>query len=842
MSKFPVIVALFCWCVCSLSFAGTTGTLQGVVIDKDSKDPLIGVSVLVVGTMQGAATDAEGNFQINNLEAGTYDIRFSNIGYQSLVYKQVVIRPDLRTKISVALVQSAVELSEMEITAERPLIEKDVTSTNYSVGTSQVDKLPVRDVQDLITLFPSVTAEGNVRGGKSTEVVYLVDGMPLQDVVGGGIGSTLPKSAITEFSMQSGGFDAEYGNALSGVVNIITRRGSDKQSLVVRTEKDDWLGSSIDQQTNRETEAELTLSGPIIPERLHYFSANTFRWSDTRWWQDFDKFFDSPVSNDFSGMEKLDYTVSSKVRLTAEELYSIKDWRDYEYSWRFDLNGLPEERRSSFRTTAVLSHTISDNVHYTVNLSEYYLRSRLGGDSKEDINLTPYQYDFFLEYILNGNEAYWGDTKQNIYTAKTDWVVQPNPHNVIKFGIEFNQYDIFSDEVKYDPQTTYFGKIIPDAPMLNYSDTYHYFPRSGSVYFQDKLEVEKDGAVVNLGARWDFLDPRAQRPVVEYTTPDSSTGQYQSQVTQYVSASFKQQVSPRIGLSFPLAWNMLLVMNYGHYFQFPLFDYLYSGINPQQLKNGVSVLVGNPDLKPERTHAWEIGVKYGLDERTLLSVTYFKKDFIDQVDSKTFLPSESRLAGDFGFAEYVNNAFADAEGLEFVLMRTHDDFLTGSISYSLMRTEGVSDYVNQGINLQQWGFPVLNEPYPLSWDQLHTLKVSVDALLPDDIVCNFIWTFNSGRPYTYYPTKNGYTPVDSTVPFLPNNARLPSNSLVNMKISKKFTFNRTSSLSLYANIQNLFNVLNPKWADSNGLIGGQLGDPSAYYDPRRILVGVRYEM
>src|SRR5271169_2172730 len=196
MFKFLAVTSVFCLVVCSMSFAGTTGTLQGVVIDKDSKEPLIGVSVLVVGTNQGAATDADGNFQVNNLDAGTYDIRFSIVGYQQLVYKQVVIRPDLRTKISVAMVQSAVQLSEMEITAERPLIEKDVTSTNYSVGTSQVDKLPIRDVQDLITLFPSVTAEGNVRGGKSTEVVYLVDGMPLQDVVGGGIGSTLPKSAI----------------------------------------------------------------------------------------------------------------------------------------------------------------------------------------------------------------------------------------------------------------------------------------------------------------------------------------------------------------------------------------------------------------------------------------------------------------------------------------------------------------------------------------------------------------------------------------------------------------------------------------------------------------------
>ena len=85
------------------------------------------------------------------------------------------------------------------------------------------------------------------------------------------------------------------------------------------------------------------------------------------------------------------------------------------------------------------------------------------------------------------------------------------------------------------------------------------------------------------------------------------------------------------------------------------------------------MLVGNPDLKPERTHAWEIGMKYGIDERTLVSVTYFKKEFIDQIDSKTFLPSKSRLAGDYGFAEYINNAFADAEGVEVVLSRTRGD-------------------------------------------------------------------------------------------------------------------------------------------------------------------------
>jgi len=820
--------------------AGTDGILEGRVLSKETKEPLIGVTVAIVGTTQGTSTDLEGNFKISNLEAGSYDIKFSNVGYQATVYKAVAVRIGLKTKLTVELIPSAVELAEVEVTAERPLIEKDVTSTNYSIGSSQVDKLPVHGVQDIITLFPSVTAEGNVRGGKSTEVVYLVDGLPLQDVVGGGVGSSLPKSSITEFSIQSGGFEAEYGNALSGVVNIITRRGSNNHSMVFRMEKDNWLAGRWNSQHNKSTDAELTLSGPLIADKMHYFSATTFEVNNTRWWQDFDKFFKFPVYRDLSGMGKIDFTLSSSIHLTAQSVYSLRTWRDYEYSWRFNLSGLPSRQRSSYRTTATISHTLSKKLHYSISLSNYDLHSQIGSD-KYSLDLTPYEYDFFLEYIVKGSRAWWSDTRQKIYTGKTDIVYQPNQHNVMKAGIEINQYDIFSDVVKYEPQKTYFGKVLPNEPLLNFSSAYHYYPRTGGVYVQEKLEVEKDGAVVNIGFRWDFLDPQSERPVVEYVKPDTGST-YQSQVTRFAKASLKQQLSPRIGLSFPLMWDMLLVMNYGHYFQFPLFDYLYSGINPQQLRSGVNVLVGNPDLKPERTHAWELGIRYGLDEKSLLSVTYFKKEFIDQIDSKTFLPSKARAAGDYGFAEYINNAFANAEGLEFVLSRSHDDRFSGSISYSLMKTEGVSDYVNQGINLHQWGFPVLNEPYPLSWDQIHTLKIALDSRLPFDIVCNIIWSYNSGRPYTYFPTKDGFTAEDSTSAFIPNNARLPSSSLVNVKFSRTFALGKFVSLQVYGDVRNLFNAKNAKWADANGRIGGQLGDPSAYYDPRRFSIGLRYEM
>jgi outer membrane receptor for ferrienterochelin and colicin len=840
-----VLFAMLCFIFLissSIAFASTQGTIEGTVKDKSSGEALVGVNVVIVGTQTGAATNLEGHYQISNVEVGTYTLRFSQVGYQSVLYKNVQVHPDRNTTINVELVQSDVKLQEVEVTAERPMIEKDVTSTNYSLGTSQIDQLPVQNVSDLVTMFPSVTAEGNVRGGKSTEVVYLIDGLPMQDLVSGGLSSALPKSSVTEFSLQTGGFEAEYGNALSGVVNIITRRGSDNATALLRVEHDQFLPNSIDQETNHASEMELTLSGPIIAERLHYFTANTIQLTDTRWWQDFDKFFPSPVETNISGLTKLDYTLSSKTNIALESIYSWHNWHDYEWSWRFDLNGLPREENDSYRNSIVISQTITPTVHFTQNLSQSLQHTHIGAPDKSSIDTTAYQYDFFLEYVESGSEAWWADTKQYIYTAKGDLDVQFTPLHILKVGYEFNQYDINSDVLRLEPQTTYFGKIITGAPLLNYSDAYNYLPRSGSMYVQDKLLVEKDGATVNLGLRWDFLDPRAERPNVEYVPVPGDTAAKQATPTQYVAASLKQQLSPRMGLSFPLAWNTLLIMNYGHYFQFPLFDYLYSGTTPQQLRVGIPVLVGNPDLLPERTHAWEIGLKYGINDKTLISATYFNKQFINQIDSKTLVASSAEAAGDFGFAEYVNNSYASAEGMEIVLSRHRGEAISGSLSYTLMYTSGVSDYVNQNINLAQWGFPVANTPYPLSWDERHAVKLDIEAKLPDDFTGNFVWMFNTGKPYTYYPTLDGYTAEYPSTPFVPNNARLPNNSTVNAKFFRRITLSPSNSFLLYGNVTNLFNNLNAKWADSNGRIGGQLGDPSAYYELRRFTMGIEYDL
>ena len=822
---------------------GTTGILEGRVRDKATGEAIVGATVMIVGTHLATATDAEGMYRINNIRAGIYEVQFSILGYKIVLVKNVTILPDLRTRIDVVMEESAIELQVIEVFAERPLIQKDLAATAFVVGEEKLEKLPVSSFQEVLLLQPSTTLEGNVRGGKSQEVVFLVDGLPVQDVIGGGLGTSLPRSSITEMTIYTGGFDAEYGNALSGVVNVITKSGGDRHSLGVRLERDSWLPTGINKQQDELTELEVTASGPLLRDRSYYFTANNYTGSGTRWWQDFDRFFNWPMSSELSGFGKIDYLFSPRLKLSLQGIYSLRSWRDYEFSWRFNLSGLPPRERNSYRAALLLSHSLSDRSFYTASLSLFHLKSLIGEGSKPGGPYQPYEYDFYLQYVLRGRRSWWANTSQTIYSFKSDFTSQIGQLHLLRAGVELNQYALASDLVKYEPQTTYFGKPLISAPMLNYSNSYWYRPRSGSVYIQDKLELVHDGTNISFGVRWDFLDPTAERPVVEFI-PVTST-EYRQTVTGWIKARFKHQFSPRFSVAAPVGPSSFFFINYGHYFQFPLFDYLYAGITPAQIRQGSrNVLTANPDLEPERTRAYEIGFKYEVTQNVLASITYFQKNFTNQIDSKTLVPFDSKFAGDYGFASYVNNAQANVTGLELVLSRERDDRLSGSISYTYMVTEGLSEYADQTINYAQWGFPLPGRLFPLSWDQRHTLKVDAEFRLPFDIQGNAVFLYNSPRPYTYYPTRDGFTPRDTSRSFLPNNARMFDVAFVNAKLSRRFTVEgvRPYIITAYLDVRNLFNRKNVRWIDSNGRIGGELRDPTAYYDPRRVRLGVRLDL
>ncbi len=832
---------LFFWAIFLLPLplqGGTTGILEGIVKDKETNTPIPGATVLLVGTTIGRTTDVEGKFIFYNLTVGSYSVRVQMLGYTSMVYENVRIHADLRTKLTVALRQSAIEMNEIIVKSERPLIQKDIIGTIHTVTGDEIKVLPVTNFQDVIGFKPGTTLEGNIRGGKTSEVVYLIDGLPVQDVIEGGLGAEIPNSSIVEFSLQTGGFEAEFGNAQSGIVNVVTKSGSNESEVSARVLKDNSFGGT---ENNKENEVEVSMSGPIVNDKVFYFFSLNYNQNGTRWWQDFQNFFSMPVAKSFNGFGKVDVLFSPYLKWSTQILYSAKDWKDYEFSWRFNLGGLPPLKKDVYRVASSLTHTVSDNTYYSVRLSAYHNESRIGGTSKATIDPTQiYQYDLFLQYIISGQRAWWSLTDQDIYTIKSDFTSQLRSDNVLKLGGDFNLYRVQTDLVKYEPQVTYFGKPLLDKSQLNFSTQYRFFPKSGDAYIQDRISIEK--ATISLGLRYDFLNPTAQRPAFEYVP--TAPNEYRLRFNHYVRAQIKNQISPRLSISVPMTENGFVFMNYGYYFQYPLFEYLYSGLDIVTVQHGVSAVAGNPNLDPERTKAWEIGLKNILYENVVGSVTYFRKESSNLIDTKTFIATDSKVAGDYGFAEYVNNPYAEATGVECVVSRSQGGVITGDISYTYMVAQGLSENANQGLNYLQWGFKPIATPFYLSWDQRHTVKVNAAVELPWGVQAHAFFHFYTARPYTYYPSRDGFTPSDTSMVFIPNNARMSPYANLDVKFTKTFhiNFGRSTDIVLFVDSRNILKDHDVKWVDSSGRAGGELGDPSAYYQGRRTRIGVSMEV
>ena len=194
-------------------FSGTTGKLSGVLSDKETGDPLIGANVMIEGTSLGAATDINGSYYVLQVPPGIYKVKFSMIGYQTLIMNDVRIRVDLTTSLDGQLSQSAVGLEEVIVQADRPMIQTDVTYSQANISSEEVDMLPVEEFTDVLSLQAGVVTTGgeiHVRGGRGGEISYMVDGITVTDPYNSGIAVEIENNSIQELQFISGTFNAEY--------------------------------------------------------------------------------------------------------------------------------------------------------------------------------------------------------------------------------------------------------------------------------------------------------------------------------------------------------------------------------------------------------------------------------------------------------------------------------------------------------------------------------------------------------------------------------------------------------------------------------------------------------
>jgi len=215
----------------SFIFAGTTGKIAGFVKDAATGEPLPGCNVLIEGTSLGASCNINGEYFIINVQPGKYTVRATMIGYKIYKVTNIQVIVDLTTEINFLMEPTTLEMDEIVVVAQRPLIQKDITSKISIVGADEIINMPVSNFQDVLTTKAGFTtdADGNihVRGGRTGEIAYMVDGMYVDDPLYGGFNSMMNKDAIEEMIILSGTFNAEYGDAMSSIVNIVTKEGGE---------------------------------------------------------------------------------------------------------------------------------------------------------------------------------------------------------------------------------------------------------------------------------------------------------------------------------------------------------------------------------------------------------------------------------------------------------------------------------------------------------------------------------------------------------------------------------------------------------------------------------------
>jgi len=209
-------------------YAQNTGKIAGVVEDSKTGEALPGVNVLIPGTSMGGATDEQGRYFIINVPVGTYDLEASMIGYTKVTKTGVLVTIDQTTSIDFSLSDTVLAGQEVVVVAERDIIHKEVSSSQQVVASEQITEAPaVFTMGEFLAKQVGVTDPTNltIRGGSPDQTNTFVNGMSFVDSRLGRTESSIPLSAIEQVSVVSGGFNAEYGNFRSGLINVVTKTG-----------------------------------------------------------------------------------------------------------------------------------------------------------------------------------------------------------------------------------------------------------------------------------------------------------------------------------------------------------------------------------------------------------------------------------------------------------------------------------------------------------------------------------------------------------------------------------------------------------------------------------------
>lgn len=256
---------------------GTTGKIEGTVRDQ-SGAPVNGAQVFIVGTAFSAVSNERGYYFINNVSAGVFIVRAQYIGYQPAEVRNVRVFAGQTMTVDATLEQRAIEVAGVTVTVEQtPIVPRDQVASKTITAGDVISALPVDNVNQVLSLQPGVV-EGRtgqtIRGGRPGEAATYIDGVLVRNLTGTTTSISVGTNAIEEASVTTGAIGAEYGDAQSGVVNLVTRAGGQRLRGNLSFSTDQPAGQVYGIGLNR---LEASLGGPLLARGLTFFVGTTLQ-------------------------------------------------------------------------------------------------------------------------------------------------------------------------------------------------------------------------------------------------------------------------------------------------------------------------------------------------------------------------------------------------------------------------------------------------------------------------------------------------------------------------------------------------------------------------------------
>jgi outer membrane receptor protein involved in Fe transport len=854
--------------------AGTTGKITGRVLD-DEKRPVHAATVVLVGQPLGANTAQDGSYTVLRIPPGTYDVNVRRVGYETLTVRGVSVSADNTTWLDLEIGVAPIEAEELIITAERPPVDLDLTSSMARLDREEIEKLPVQELDDVVNLQAGVV-EGHFRGGRIGEVQYQVDGISINNPYDNSASLTLDRSLLQEVQVISGTFDAEYGQAMSGVVNVVLRDGA---------QEFEWggevFGGSFVFPGNgdRLADTELRLgdiqnyqfavSGPAPFSRTVYlasvryyhfddyvYGTRTFVPTDS---SDFEnKVFagtgdgdELPLgfSREWSGAIKITNTTLPRTKLSYQALLEKFDGRRPNYAFRLNPDGLSEQHLFAAIHGFDLTQTLSEDSFVEASFRHDYF---VYHDYKYEDLFDP-GYDaagppvgdptYELGAYVQGVDFGRFEQRTRGIRTKANLVSQLTSAQQVKTGVELHLPRVAFGSPGYLTQTTEDGVLtlvrhVNEPP--EFPGPREYRPVILAAFAQNQLEWSDFR--LRGGLRLDYFDARAWLPGDLANPANAIAGAPPSQL---VKTTKKVSLSPRLGLAYPIGDDAAIHVAYGHFRQYPAIGVMfanadYSVLNDLQAGTVDYGVMGNPDVEPERTTQYEIGYKHALSEDFGVDVTTFYKDIRDLLGVE-FISTYNGAE----YARLTNVDFGSVFGVTLALDHRHFGPAAVALDYTWQQALGNASDPRETATRASAGEDPRPRLVPFNWDQRHTLNATLSLAEAGPYSASAVLRVASGQPYT--PT------LESGFGFglNANSDRKPVGVLLDLRAERELGTWIGSEVSVFGRALNaldetFFNGFvfpstgSPYYSRFPEADKVSLADPTRFYAPRRIEVGLRF--